>query len=170
MVDKLVPVLSQVNPTVLMVLAVIAVILFIVSLIKRAVKVGIYMLILALLLGGGIPTVNKIKESYDIKYDKVSTVLTIKIAGKENTLPMKEILADKNYDISMEKTAKSTKLSVTYKQKDGTVVSIGRNNDAIAIPNFMAEAVKKFFDNNKVKYSYRENTDPLGAGTFVPQQ
>ena len=40
-----------------MVLAVIAVILFIVSLIKRAVKVGIYMLILALLLGGGIPTV-----------------------------------------------------------------------------------------------------------------
>ena len=55
MVDKLVPVLSQVNPTVLMVLAVIAVILFIVSFIKRAVKVGIYMLILALLLGGGIP-------------------------------------------------------------------------------------------------------------------
>lgn len=169
MLNNLVPVISQVNPKVLMVLAIIAVVLFILSLIKRAVKVGIYMLILAVLLGGGIPTVNKIKESYDINYDKATTVLTIKVAGKEQTLSMREILADKDYEIVLEKTHKNTKLGVTYKQKDGRVISIGKNNDAIEVPNFMAEVVKKFFDNNKVRYVYRENLDPLGAGAFGPQ-
>ena len=166
MFENLVPVISQVNPTVLMVLAGAAIILFVVSLIKKAVKVGIYMLILAIFFGGGIPAVNSIKESYDLSFDKPTQTLTIKVAGIEQTLPMKEILADKDYKMDLVKSNKSTQLSLTYKRADGTTVAIGKNNDAIAIPNYMAGTVMKFLDKNNIRYTYRENTDVLG-GTGV---
>lgn len=166
MFENLVPVISQVNPTVLMVLAGAAIILFVVSLIKKAVKVGIYMLILAIFFGGGIPAVNSIKESYDLSFDKPTQTLVIKVAGKEQTLPMKEILADKDYNLELVKSSKDTQLSLTYKKADGTTVTIGKNKDAIAIPNYMAGTVRKFFDNNNIKYIYTENKDALGTGAF----
>lgn len=166
MFENLVPVISQVNPTVLMVLAGVAIILFVVSLVKKAVKVGIFMLILAIFFGGGIPAVKSVKESYDLSFDKPTQTLTIKVAGKEQTLPMKEILADKDYKMDIVKSTKNTQLSLTYKRVDGTTITVGKNNDTIVIPNYMAGAVMKFLDKNKIRYTYRENTDALG-GTSV---
>ena len=160
MLQNLVPVISQINPTVLMVLSGIAIVLFIFSILKKAVRVGIGLLIFALVMGGGIPTVKLVQESYGIAYNRVDDIVELKVAGQRYVIPVKEMLGDKHYDIDIEKDSKATQLSISYQRKDGTSVLI-KGKDAIPVPNFMAGTVMKFFDKNDIKYTYTEKKESI---------
>ena len=152
MLQSLVPKLAQLDPRLLIVLAVIAVIFFIVSLVKKAVKAGKDLLIVALLFGGGVPMVNKIRENYGISYNKQTDTLELKMSGKSFSLPIEEIKNAKNYSIKLDRGGTTTKVSLYYERSDGTAVS-ERGDNAISIPNFMVDTVLKYLDKNDLEYT-----------------
>lgn len=149
---NMIPTLLQLDPTVLKVLAVIMALLFIISLIKKAIKLGIFLLIVAMLFGCGVPALNNLRESYGMNYNQQTETVTVKVDGKEFSLPIKEIKASKDYSIKFEKGGSETKINLSYVRADGTGVSeLGAN--AITIPNFMLSTVEQFLSDKGLKYT-----------------
>lgn len=152
MFKNLIPVLAQIDTRLLLVLGGLAVIICIISIIKRAVKAGILLLLVALILGGSVPVVNNIKENYGMSYDKRNEVLTVKVAGNQIILPFKDIKDAKSYSIRMEEGSTTTKLHLFYQCKDGSAVS-EQGSQAIEIPNFMMGVLKKYLDGQGLQYT-----------------
>lgn len=151
MFSSLIPTLLQLDPRLLRVLAVIMGVLFLISLFKKVFKLGIVLLIAAVLFGVGAPALNRLRENYDMNYNKQTEVLTIKVSGKDFVLPIKDIKAAKEYLIKFEKGVSDTKVNLSYLKESGLGVS-ETGNEAVTIPNFMLTAVEKFLSTNDLKY------------------
>lgn len=159
--SNIIPILAQIDTRILIVLAVIAVVAFIVSIIKKAVKAGVVLLCAAVLFGAGVPAVQSIKENYGIKYDKVSETIYCKAAGSSFEISLKELKAAKKHSIVFEQGTTETKMNLYYERKDGTVVS-EKGSNAIRMPNFMAEMLRKALDSAGLKYKVEQHTGVLG--------
>jgi len=146
---EMIPALSQIDTRLLLILAGLAAVLVVISLVKKAIKVGIFLLIVAVIFASGVPAINKLKESYNVSYSKLTETLTLRVAGKDFSVSIKEIKEAKNYSIKLERGGTNTKISLFYQRKDGTAVS----ERGVEIPNFMMDVVTKYFDGSGLQYT-----------------
>lgn len=153
----MIPMLTQLDPKVLIGIAVVSCVLFVISLIKKAFKVAVTLLIVSLLFGAGVPSLNQLKENYNIHYSQQTEELSIKVAGKNFVIPVKEMRESRDYSIVVTRGTKSTKIGMTYTTKDGRVLS-AVGSDALELPNFMLDYVLKYLDNNGLKYTEESNS------------
>ena len=162
--SNFIPMLAQIDTRLLIVLAVICVVAFIASVVKKAIKAGILLFILAFVFGVGVPFVTNIQENYGVRYHKENEVIEVKVAGQVTSLNIKELKESQRYEITFIQGTSDTKLDLYYERKDGTAVS-ERGSNAIKIPNFMSKILQETLKSHGIKYKIEQhNTHVLGNG------
>jgi hypothetical protein len=158
--DNVMPEIMQIDRRVLIGIVVVAMILLVWSLVKRAVKTAAVFACLVVIAGVSVPVVARLQANNSVKYDKNENALVCKAGGEIMTFDLDEIKSSKNVSIVFEKNMTNTDIHLSYEKPDGLMVA-ETGSSAFRIPNYMAEVVKKYLDKVGLKYSIVTKTDSV---------
>lgn len=134
MINMLEPILANVDTKVILIVAGILVISGILAIIKKVVKLGLVMLVVAILVSTLIPMAQSFQEKYSINVS--NGVIALKVDGKEYNIDKENCKS-----ITIENKGLSTYL-VSAEFNAGRL--------AITMPGFMVNKIKDFGEKHKI--------------------
>lgn len=132
--DVLIGILSEIDPKVVYIAVGLLAVSALISLIKKAIKIAVIVIIVALCISYLAPLAKQIQKDYKVSIE--DDKLYINIKGREFELSKEGIEKIKLEHLGL----KGYKLEVNY--KDGF--------DSIMIPNFLINPIKKFIEDKKL--------------------
>ena len=140
--------LSQLDPNIVKVCVAVLIVAFILSLAKKAVKLAIVVLVIAVACGGLIPKVTEFQKNYGV-HTSNNGALIVTVDGKQFKFGDERGDSDRNQikDIEMVKESNGDyTVIINYADKHNE----NTGNYTFSVPYFMKEPIKEYID----KYNY----------------
>lgn len=125
--EKFLELFAGIDPKIVIICAIVLVVLALIALIKKAFKVGIIVLLLAIILGGGGLSLDKIASQFGIEFD--GSNVELRLGGQEYSIDVNEIAGVEVED------GVNGKCSLTVNFEDGT-------SGSYEIPTYMKGVIK----------------------------